>query len=77
LKKSFVFTPILHHFDLERKIVVETNASNLVIAGVLSQYDDHHILLPVAYFSMKHFPVEINYEIYDKVLLAIVCTFKE
>jgi hypothetical protein len=31
----------------------------------------------VAYFSRKHSPVTINYEIYDKELLVIVGAFKE
>jgi hypothetical protein len=56
LKRSFVSAPILGHFDPERKIVVETNSSYLVIAGVLSQYGDDDILHPVAHFSRKYFP---------------------
>jgi hypothetical protein len=77
LKKSFISAPILYHFDPGRKIVVETDTSNLVIVGVLSPYDNNDILHPVAYFSRKHSPAEINYEIYDKELLAIVQAFKE
>jgi hypothetical protein len=56
---------------------VETDASDYVSAGVLSQYDDEGILHPVAFFSKKHSPVEYNYKIYDKELMAIVCTFEE
>jgi hypothetical protein len=77
LKKSIVSAPMLPHFDLERKIVVETDASNLVVAEVLSQYNDDDISHPVAYFSRKHSLAEINYDIYDKELLAIVQAFKE
>jgi hypothetical protein len=77
LRKSFVSTPILYHFDPERKIVVETDTSNLVIVRVLSQYDDHDILHPMAFVLRKHFPAKIYYEIYDKELLAIVQAFKE
>jgi hypothetical protein len=77
LKRSFISAPILPHFDSERKIVLETNASHLVIVGVLSQYDNNDILYPVAYFSRKHSLAEINYEIYDKRLLAIIQAFKE
>jgi hypothetical protein len=76
LKKFLISAPILYHFDHERKIVVETNASNLVITGFLSQYDDN-ILHPIAYFLGKHSPAEINYEIYEKELLTIVLAFKE
>jgi hypothetical protein len=77
LKKSFVSVPILRHFDPERKMVVETDASNLVIVRVLSQYDDNDILRPVAYFSRQYSPAEIHYEIYEKELLVIVQAFKE
>jgi hypothetical protein len=76
LKKFLVSAPILCHLDPVRKIVVETDNSNLVVATVLSQYDDD-ILHLVAYFSRKRFPPEINYEIYDKELLANVQAVKE
>jgi hypothetical protein len=60
LKKFFVAVPILRHFDPERKIMVKSDTSNLVIAGVLPQYNDDDILHPVAYSSRKCSPVEIN-----------------
>jgi hypothetical protein len=56
---------------------VETDTSDYVSAGVLSQYDDEGILHPVTFFSEKYSPAECNYEIYDKELMAIVCTFEE
>jgi hypothetical protein len=62
---------------LKRIILVETNVSNLVITGVLSQHPVDNILLPIAYFSRKPSPEEINYKIYDKELLTIIYTFKE
>jgi hypothetical protein len=46
LKKSFVSAPVLHHFDPEREIMIKTDSSNLVVIGVLSQYDDDSILHP-------------------------------
>ena len=36
LKKAFTWAPILQHFDYERAIVVKTDASDYVSAGVLS-----------------------------------------
>ena len=57
--------------------MVETDASNLVSAGVLSQYDDEGVLHPIAFYSRKHNPAECNYEIYDTELLAIIQAFKE
>jgi hypothetical protein len=63
--------------DLDCDVIVETDASDYVSTGVLSQYDDGGILHPVTFFSKKHSPAECNYEIYDKELMAIVHTFKE
>ena len=67
----------LAHFDFEKECIVETDSSDNVSAGVLSQYGDDGLLHPVAFFSRKHSPQEINYEIYDKELLAIIRSFEE
>ena len=75
-KRRFTTAPILAHFDFERDVIVETDASDYVSAGVLSQYGEDGILHPVAYFSTKHSPAKCNYEIYDKELMAIVRAFK-
>ena len=77
LKQRFTSAPILAHFDYEKECIVETDASDNVSAGVLSQYGEDGKLHPVAFFSRKHSPQEINYEIYDKELLAIIKAFKE
>ena len=37
LRQAFIKASILYHFDLERHIQVETNASGYAIGGVLSQ----------------------------------------
>jgi hypothetical protein len=72
LKATFTSARVLAHFDPDRDVIVETDASHYVSASVLSQYDDDNVLYPVAYFSKKHSPVECNYEIYDKELMAII-----
>jgi hypothetical protein len=77
LKNTFTSIPVLARFDPDRDVIVETDASDYVSAGVLSQYDDEGILHPVAFFSKKHSPAECNYEIYDKELMAIVRAFEE
>lgn len=71
LKKAFTTAPILLHFDPRKQIVVETDASDHVVAGVMSQYDDAGALRQVAYFSTKMSPAECKYETYDKGLLAM------
>ena len=56
LKQRFTTAPILAHFDFARDVIVETDASDYVSAGVLSQYSEDGILHPVAFFSTKHSP---------------------
>ena len=56
---------------------MKTDTSDWVCAEILSQYSDDNILRPVAFFSKKHSVQEVNYEIYDKELLAIICAFEE
>ena len=77
LKHRFTTAPILAHFNYEKECIVETDASDNVSASVLSQYSDNGKLHPVAFFSQKHSLQEINYEIYDKKLLAIIKAFEE
>lgn len=73
LKEAFTTLPVLAHFDPEKPIILETDASDFISAGILSQYlKNDTTLQPVAYFSKKHTPAECNYEIYNKELLAIV-----
>ena len=77
LKKAFTSAPILKYFDPTKPITLETDASDFALGVVLSQPDNENILHPVAYFSRKLQPAEMNYEIYDKEMLAIVEAFKE
>jgi hypothetical protein len=77
LKQAFTTAPILRHFDYDHEIIVETDASNYISAGILSQYDDEGLLHPIDFFSKKHTPAECNYDIYDKELMAIVRAFEE
>ena len=77
LKNRLISAPIFMHFDAEREIIIETDASDYVSAGIISQYDDNSVLHLVADFSKKHLPAEYNYEIYDKELMAIIRCFEE
>ena len=71
LKQRVCKAPILKHFDPSKQCHVETDSSDYVSAGVLSQ-EHNGILHPVAYFSKRMVPAECNYEIYNKELLAII-----
>ena len=77
LKQRVCEAPILIYFDPNKQCHVETDSSDYVSAGVLSQEDDNCILHPVAFFSKRMVPAKCNYEIYDKELLAITRCFEE
>jgi len=74
---KFTTAPTIQHFDHSREVIIETDASDCVSAGVLSQRDDEGVLHPVAFFSKKHSPAECNYDIYDKELMAIIKALEE
>lgn len=76
LKEAFVTASILIKFDPDKQIVVECDAFDYVIGGVLSLFDSTKTLRPVAYFSKKYTPAECNYEIYDKERMAIIRCFE-
>ena len=73
LKAAFTSAPVLAHYNPAHACILETDASNYALGGILSQIDpdtgeDH----PIAFHSRSLIPAERNYEIYDKELLAIV-----
>jgi hypothetical protein len=74
---AFTTAPALRHFDHEREVIIETDASDYVSAEVLSQRDDEGILHPVSYYLKKHSLAECNYDIYDKELMAIIKALEE
>ena len=47
LKMGFYVAPILQHINLNKLIILLTNASGITIAGILNQYDGFAIILPV------------------------------
>jgi hypothetical protein len=73
---AFQTAPLLRHFDPQRHIRVETDASNEGMAGILSQPDDHDRYHPVAFWSKKFTGAELNYGTPDQELFAIVHSFK-
>lgn len=56
---------------------LETNASDLISAGVLWQQASKDTLHPVIFYSKKHSLAKADYEIYNKNLMIIVRAFKE
>ena len=77
LKEKILSQPILWHPQPERQFEVEADASDFAIGGQLGQRDDEGRLHPVAFFSKKLNGPELNYQVHDKELMAIVEAFKE
>ena len=72
LHSMLIKAPLLAYYDVDSQCLLETDASDTVVAAVFSQKgldDEWH---PVGYFSKTMAPAETNYPIYDKELLAIV-----
>ena len=77
LKDRVVEAPVLAHFDPKLQCWLETDSSDYVSGGILSQMGEDDELHPVAFFSKNMSPAECNYEIYDKELLAIIRCFEQ
>ena len=59
-------------FDVEQKIVLETDASDYAIGACLSQRHIDGKLHHVAYYSQKLSAAELSYDVYNKEMFAIV-----
>ena len=77
LKMKFSSAPILAHFHHERKKVLETDASDLAKAGIILQLEPDNKWHPLGFYSKKFSPAEINYDIHDKEMSAIINSFKQ
>ena len=84
LKARFCSAPILKHFDPALETILETDASDYVMSGILSQRhpdsakpDSLGTLHPVAFLSEKMYLAECNYGIGDKELLAMIACLEK
>ena len=71
-KDALFKTPVLAHFNLNKKTVLETNTSQYITDNVLSQYSDDGSLCSVIFYNKNMLPTKCNYHIYDKELLIII-----
>ena len=76
LKSKFSDAPLLAHFDPNRRIGIDSDASDFAMAGVCTQLHDDGQWHPIAFWSRKLQGAEANYGTHDKELLAIVESFK-
>ena len=76
LRQVFTKAPILRHFDSERYIRIETDASGYAIGGVLSQITSEtgqwHLGV---YYLQKMILAKTRYKTHDAELLAIMSRF--
>lgn len=77
LQQCLTSAPLLRHFQEGLETQVETDASDGVVAGILSQKQADGEWQPVGYFSKTMSPAELNYQIHDKEMLAIVKSFRQ
>ena len=70
-------TPILKHYDPDKPALLETDASDFAIAGILSQKFEDGRVHPVRFVSRKLTPAELNYDDYDKEMIAIVFSLRK
>ena len=71
LKSALTKEPILKLPDLNRKFILQTDASDKAIGAILMQ-DHEGEKYPVAYASKKLLPRERNYSVIERECLAIV-----
>jgi hypothetical protein len=77
VKSAFANPAFLAHPNENKPFIVETDASDFAIGGILSQYDENNVPCPVAFYSRQMIPAERNYEVYDKELLAVFACFSQ
>ena len=76
IKEAFTTAPILGHWDPESLIILKTNASDRALVAILSTWSNGEIC-PIAFHLRAFSTAEINYDVHDKELLAIVESFKK
>ncbi len=76
LKEAFGSTPVLAHWAPNLPMMVEMDASNSAIAGILSVTTEDGDIQPVAFYSHTLQSTEQNYNTHNKELLAIFEAFK-
>ena len=74
--KAFTSTSILTHWIPNTQLIVETDALDYALAVILLIVNKDNEVHPVAFHSHTFTVAELNYNTYDKELLAIFEAFK-
>ena len=76
LKKAFISTLILTHWIHNTQLIMKTNASDYALAAIFSIVNEDNEVHLVTFHSHTFTIAELNYNTYDKELLAIFEAFK-
>ena len=76
LKAKFTGALILTTYNSELDLILETDALDGAISGCLKQKGEDGLFHLIAYYSQKLLLAELNYNIYNKELFAIIDTIK-
>jgi len=77
LKDALAKQPVLAIPDPKRPFLIETDASEWAIGGVLYQFDNEGNCHPIAFDGRKLQGAELNYPVHEKELLAIKVSLKK
>ena len=69
--------PVLAMFNSWKPITLETDALDYTIGACISQPDNQGKQHPVTFYLKKLSPAELNYNIHNKELLAVVEAFNQ
>ena len=76
LKFRLTSAPLLRHYVPEYECMIETDALDGVVAGVLSQLHPDGELVPSGLLETM-LPAKCNYEIHDKEILTIIRSLEQ
>ncbi|GMF78148.1 unnamed protein product [Aspergillus oryzae] len=76
-KEAITTTPILAQHNPAKQTIIKTDASDYAIGARMVQAGPDRKLRPIAFESRKLVQAELNYNIHNKELLAIVSAFKK
>jgi len=76
LKKAFISTSILTYWISNVQLIMETDALDYALTAILFIVNKKNEVHPVTFHSHTFTVVKLNYNTYDKELLAIFKAFK-
>lgn len=77
LKERLMTAPVLKPFNPDLSSIIETDASDYAVGATLVQQNKGQSCQPVAFFSRRLKPAEVNYAANERELLAILQALRE